>query len=669
LDSGRGGGAISGEKSFFLDWEVTFPAKGASSDSDKPAPPKTASPPKPTPPNTPPGPPTVEQEETGYEFIVATDQSEYVSGRRATLTCQLLRFRKPVGSNDPARRRQVQEVTDFDVRMRFSFPIGDAFTINAPRATWHRGGDNRLWCVPLAPAMPGKYQIDASITRVSLDGEPLLLTDSMKATVQFTCVPAGPPSEARVARILDEFKRNVPEHRAEVAARHRQDWLECRDEMARNLGVNAEVVFPTEPKLGDADYGPYNNFAFHANGYQCSGYTDKTIRCLNRLRFYDPDPQLFVGLNYGPLMRGIDASLPFEIKDVTVDPHHAVVLYAVHDASDGADPRKGWLRERERVLDPWPEQRPKVYTIRDFQLLYGFYDGLMPMPDPEWNDAAATNRTGFPTHGCAVYWNLDWEASPAKYLDLSAKNRLETTRPINIALFSPVAPLVRDDSGRRLGATADGRLWLEIPGGEAYRVAADDGHSHWFLSVPRGDYQLELAGVGRGLVRLASNQAGGDRFYHAYSTAPGEVARMELAANEPGKRLRLADGRAIAAVRVRGETNADDANTRGPIVENTPAGDEPPPAQSDVELLFDIPRSPRGIFKFEAKVAKLPPGVKPFYVWQIDEGESQRTASPIMKLRFPEPGGHSVRVSVYYEDSVRGVSVPIGETQLMLDSR
>jgi hypothetical protein len=82
-----------------------------------------------------------------------------------------------------------------------------------------------------------------------------------------------------------------------------------------------------------------------------------------------------------------------------------------------------------------------------------------------------------------------------------------------------------------------------------------------------------------------------------------------------------------------------------------------------VELLVAPNRGARGLFSLEARTRGLPAGIKPFYVWQFDDGPGKRTDSAKLSHCFPQAGAHVVRVSVYYEDAEQGASLRFGEAE------
>jgi hypothetical protein len=114
-----------------------------------------------------------------------------------------------------------------------------------------------------------------------------------------------------------------------------------------------------------------------------------------------------------------------------------------------------------------------------------------------------------------------------------------------------------------------------------------------------------------------------------------------------------------------GPASAAPSDTPGPPLPNSrEASDRRPTHEAGrVELRIVPNRGTPHLFSLEVRTRGLPAGIRPFYVWQFDDGPGQRTDSANLSHRFPQGGAHVVRVSVYYEDAEQRASLRFGEAE------
>jgi len=319
-------------------------------------------------------PPTAAQPLLSIEL--KNNKSQYVSGERVVLTGSVKKLAN--GAYVSYGKQDLFTLT-------FAFPVGDPVTYGKIKT----GDDGTFAEVPFAPYVEGTYKVTAGLSR---DTHPEL-TSAVTTSVEFKVIAPPKPTPEQFAKIIELFKDRVESHQLAVG----QEYLR------RNPGTGILSSNPpprgkdAAVELPEMAYGSYNNMYFGRNefdpsNYNCSRYRDKTLRFLNAIRFSVTEGVLLRGIDYGPVLRGVDNGRAIS------GAHRAVVLYN-HDAP--------WDQAANKVLDPWPKQKPEVFSFDEFRKFYGteYLDmgRWKAAPDPEWELGK------LPIHGGPVYWNLQWK--------------------------------------------------------------------------------------------------------------------------------------------------------------------------------------------------------------------------------------------------------------------
>lgn len=259
-------------------------------------------------------------------------------------------------------------------------------------------------------------------------------------------------------------------------------------------------IYSDESKIprGLVSNGPDNNklwwFDKKYDDYVCGAYQSKVLGLLDNIKFGNNAAQkkLLEEYDYGPIQANCG---------VTPGGHQAVVIYP-----KGTD----W-RKTGTVLDPWPEQRPKSYTIEEWKKIFphglnssGYYKGQYPICGGNgYNDPRKTELTSAETNW---YKSLSTKRQEEykKIKDVTERKRrmkIDYASRDNTARAAADCPLnlyVMDKTGRICGFP-DGVLRTEIPEVSVNTLQLADGTYWTELAFPSGnDFMIMLKGTGRG---------------------------------------------------------------------------------------------------------------------------------------------------------------------------
>jgi hypothetical protein len=227
--------------------------------------------------------------------------------------------------------------------------------------------------------------------------------------------------------------------------------------------------------------------------FNCCSYQSKILSWLDGVRFGNNMEirQQLEQFDYGPI----------QANSVSTPGHQSVVIY----------PKNTNWKETGIVLDPWPEQKAKTYTIQEWKKLFplavnpsGYYTGQYPncgsvgYPDPktvvlteEENDWVKE----LPSKRKLVYKNIKDPCERNKRIKIDYVNRLYDVR---VMADCPLVLYVIDKEGRISGFPG-GELKTEIPGVLVKTFALPDG-TNWSelaYSSNKG-YTVILKGTGKG---------------------------------------------------------------------------------------------------------------------------------------------------------------------------
>lgn len=238
--------------------------------------------------------------------------------------------------------------------------------------------------------------------------------------------------------------------------------------------------------------------------FACGDYQTRVIQWLDSIRTH-PDPQVrarLAGIDYGPIQayRG---------------GHQAVVVF----------PRGTDWRESGTVFDPWPNQRPEVWTMK------------------RWTDRFTWGvDVG---EGAGQYPHLFGNPSHYAGTDIP-RSRLHSRR---IAVNSPVAVLVTAADGRRVGMLEDGEFVYEIDSADFYPTPRGDGEHQWYFGLPEGDYTVRLTGTGDGEVHVLVGDDSGELVtYGPQAIREAEAAVLAVDAQGIRAPLQMPGGEVAALV-------------------------------------------------------------------------------------------------------------------------
>lgn len=238
---------------------------------------------------------------------------------------------------------------------------------------------------------------------------------------------------------------------------------------------------------------------FNGGNFTCSDYQDRVMRWLDRIRT-SPDPDvraLLNGLDYGPVQTAHGG-------------HRSVVIYR-----SGGD----W-RTSGYVLDPWPNQRPEIFPIKDWWAtvpLYGAY-GVLPEPDMESGNLYP-HLNGKPT---------SYPASTEVQGDLS----YGLARPTRILLVrSPVSVMINFGNNRRAGVLPDGTQVNDLPGKVQFYGAPKSGapdEVEWLFFLPEESFTVEMTGTTQGDFHLLIATPNGFSGYGAQPISTGQQIQASV---------------------------------------------------------------------------------------------------------------------------------------------
>ena len=310
-------------------------------------------------------------------------------------------------------------------------------------------------------------------------------------------------------------------------------------------------IYHKRIKRGIVGSGQLNNvlslFSDRYSGTVCGGYQAKVLHLLDSLRFSeDPAERALVeGWDYGP----IQAYGKW---------HQAVVIY----------PKGKTWTDDGIVLDPWPEQRPKRYSMAQWSRLFGkgtmhgiggskTYESQPHYPTvggtyvaPGMRRLTAAERAWVKTLPPARRRQL--KRRPKMFVMLAKRGYSRRNLTAKTVVRCPVNAYLVDRKGR-ISGFAGGRARFDIPGVRVGRLSLGRGRFWTELEYPGGaGLRLVLEGRGDGPVTvLANNRMHRPRrakaaVRYSFRVRPG--TRFEIA---PGNGPLHGPGLELAPVRAR----------------------------------------------------------------------------------------------------------------------
>lgn len=259
-------------------------------------------------------------------------------------------------------------------------------------------------------------------------------------------------------------------------------------------------IYGDERKIprGLVSNGPDNNklwwFDKKYDDYVCGAYQSRVLGMLDNIK-YGNDPaqkKLLEGYDYGPIQANCG---------ITPGGHQAVVIYP-----KGTD----W-RVTGTVLDPWPEQRSKSYTMEEWKKIFphgvnpsGYYKGQYPICGGSgYNDPRKTELTPAESEWYkslsgkrqATYRNIKDVVERKRRMKMDYANKDNETRTM---ADCPLHLYIIDAAGR-ISGFPDGQLRTDIPGVSVNTLQLSDGTFWTELAYPaNADYKIMMKGTGKG---------------------------------------------------------------------------------------------------------------------------------------------------------------------------
>ena len=372
--------------------------------------------------------------------------------------------------------------------------------------------------------------------------------------------------------------------------RYERRW----EEFSKRLKELRSYNLTAPGKVNNAVLCPRGGKWWSGNKYSCGGYQGQVLEFLDSIKF-NKDPKissLLNGYDYGAIQA------PLRVL------HQGVVIY----------PKGTNWKETGIVLDPWPTQYPKIYSVAEFG---GYYSPVEP---------SLGGNDLYPTHGHAYMYNL---FGPKPKTTIIPRQK-------QVIIESPVDALIVNKQGQRIGKLSDGSLAFEIDLAGLMLEPKDDGTKSWYFSLPAGDYTLSLTGTGSGEVRIMTRVAADSANVYRFEIASGEEATLELFDSNPKAPLVLADGKEVLS-------------TTHEIVEE---GVEKPTNRPPAASFSIMPENPEvGDYIVVTSTSSDPDGDMLTYSWYVD-GVGRFGNSPNWEWENPEAGEHTIKLVV--EDSRGG---------------
>lgn len=240
--------------------------------------------------------------------------------------------------------------------------------------------------------------------------------------------------------------------------------------------------------------------------FACGDYQTRVLRWLESIRTH-PDPQVRAqlgGLDFGPIQAYNGG-------------HQAVVLFR-----RGTD----W-RQTGTVLDPWPSQRPQVWTMEEWTARFTWGIGV--------------------GEGGVEYPHMGGGASGYRGTDMPP----ERLHPVRFGVNSPVDVLVTASDGRRVGHLPGGEFVNEIEHADFYPTERSGGEYQWYFGLPQAEYEVEFTGTGEGDVHiLVAGQDGELVTYGPQPIESGQTAHLSFDGGSIDQPLTSPSGDSVEPIEV-----------------------------------------------------------------------------------------------------------------------
>jgi hypothetical protein len=238
--------------------------------------------------------------------------------------------------------------------------------------------------------------------------------------------------------------------------------------------------------------------------FTCGAYQYKVLVFLSNMQSTIDECDLLNGYDFGPIEGAWSA-------------HHAVVVYP-----EGTD----W-KKTGTVFDPWPQQKPEVMSIIDWEQNFSHIAGdTSPAYRYEYNTTKDPNDYHY------ALWTTAGEFAQRMGALVGFGNC-----PVNI--------LITDSSGRQMGAVDDDEMVFDIPNAFITRMGDGKEGYLWYFTLPTTDeYDVDITAFDDGDFEFFVMNSNTEQLqdYGKHSINNGEVAEVELSSQDPTTPMALPNG-------------------------------------------------------------------------------------------------------------------------------
>ncbi|WP_406671328.1 hypothetical protein V7O67_06905 [Methanolobus sp. ZRKC4] len=254
----------------------------------------------------------------------------------------------------------------------------------------------------------------------------------------------------------------------------------------------------------------YSNFNDEYGEFTCGAYQHKVLVFLSKMQSNPGECHLLSGYDFGPIEGSYSA-------------HHATVVYP-----KGTDWKKTGM-----VFDPWPQQKPEVMPIGDWEKIFSPIAG-----DTSPGSRHKYNTTKDPNDYQYAAWTV-------------ASDMVQDTASLVGFGQCPVNIMITDSSRRQMGVVDDDEMVFDIPGAFITRMADEEGGYLWYFTLPTtNEYDVDITAFDDGDFEFFVMNTNTEQLQH-YGEHPikkGEIAEVELSSEDPTTSMTLPDSSEVIPI-------------------------------------------------------------------------------------------------------------------------
>ncbi|NPE29050.1 hypothetical protein HNV12_14015 [Methanococcoides sp. SA1] len=261
----------------------------------------------------------------------------------------------------------------------------------------------------------------------------------------------------------------------------------------------------------------YSNVNDEYGDFTCGAYQSKVLVFLSKMQSTPGECHLLNGYDFGPI-------------EGSYSGHHATVVYP-----KGTDWKKTGM-----VFDPWPQQKPEVMPISEWEKTFSPIAGdTSPGYRNEYNTTKDPND----------YQYAAWTV--ASDLVSETGDLIGDVGALVGFGQCPVNILITDSNGRQLGAIDDSNMVFEIPDAFITRMADGEGGYSWYFILQNTDeYDVDITAFDDGDFEFFVMNTNTEQLqnYGERVIKNGEVAEVELSSRDPTTSMMLPDGSEVIPI-------------------------------------------------------------------------------------------------------------------------